>query len=107
MEWVNHQLSAAHLKKLVEAKEKGDNVEDSESTSQETLFAVNVEIGKDDKQINIFKFKGAEFKGPSKEELREMLKEENGQFVLPEGEIVLPGEYQEDTVYGMNCGTDS
>ena len=100
MDWVNHLSSVAHLKKVVELKGEGVDIPEAESPNQDDLFYIHVDIGREEKAINILSVKPADYKIPSKEDLKEMLKEENGELVLPEGEIELPKEYDENIKYG-------
>lgn len=100
-DWVEHILSVAHMKKLVELKQEGKiSVLDQENTSQEELFAVHIEVTKDDKTMNILNIHSLGGRQPLTDDIKNMLAGEKGEIVLPEGEIAIPEKFEENTIIG-------
>ncbi|CAG7829914.1 unnamed protein product [Allacma fusca] len=100
MDWVNHLYSLSHLRKLAELKEQGADLEEQESSLQNELFSINLELGKDERPSSILNIRSQDYKQPLKDDLKEMLKNDKGELVLPEGEIDIPKEYEENKSYG-------
>jgi len=97
IDWVTHMLSASHLKKLADLKAAGSTtegngptLEDQETPSQDELFAVYVDLARDERTTNAITVKSIDGKQSLTEEMKDILKNDRGEIVLPEGEIPIP-----------------
>lgn len=89
------------MKKLLELKEAGQLTNaDLQSTSQDELFAVHIEVSKEEKPLNIVNFHSLGGRQPLTEDIKAMLAGEKGDIVLPEGDIAIPETYDENVAVG-------
>lgn len=92
------------MKKLSELKAEGKlSPSDLESTSQEELFAVHIEVTKTEKPLNIVNFHSLGGREPLTDDVKDMLAGEKGEIVLPEGEIKIPEQYDENIAVGEDA----
>ncbi|ODM93866.1 hypothetical protein Ocin01_12816 [Orchesella cincta] len=102
-DWIEHLFSTGHLKKLLQLKEEGQIVTDQETTSQEELFAVHIEINKDERPLNIVNIHTLGGRVPLTDDVKDMLQGEKGELVLPEGEIPIPDKFDESVAVGEDA----
>lgn len=92
------------MKKLVELKQEGKlNVCDQLSISQEELFAVHIEVTKEERPLNIVNFHSLGGQLPLTDDVKAMLAGEKGEVILPEGEIKIPDQYDENVAVGEDA----
>lgn len=87
----------------MELKQEGKiSVIDQESTLQEELFAVHIELTGDEKLLNIVNVHSLGGQQPLTDDVKAMLQGENGEIQLPEGEIPIPDKFDENVVFGKS-----
>jgi hypothetical protein len=96
MDWLNHLFSLTHIRRLYEIKAEGRELDEQESPTQDELFAINLEMNSEDLPTNFITIRNSDWKVPSKEDLKELLQDENGQVNIPEGEIIIPKDKEFD-----------
>jgi hypothetical protein len=98
IDWVNHTLSSSHLQKLADIKNTAGSevsLEEQEVPSQDELFAVYLDLARDERPTNALSIRSSDGKQSLTEEMKEILKNDRGEIVLPEGEIPIPEAYKE------------
>jgi len=103
-DYIEHIMSPAHKKKLIELKQEGKvYVTDQESTLQEELFAVHIELTKEEKLLNIVNVHSLGGQQPLTDDIKSMLQGENGEIQLPTGEIKIPENFDENVAFGEDA----
>lgn len=103
-DWVTHILGPSHLQKLAEIKAEGSvPLEEHESTFQDELFTIHVDLNREERVTNVVTVKALNGKESLTEEMKEILKNDRGEIVLPEGEIPIPKEYSSDLTVGADA----
>ncbi|XP_021956802.1 uncharacterized protein LOC110852931 isoform X3 [Folsomia candida] len=105
-DWVTHLVSPAHFKKIQELKaEQGStpSLEAAESHFQDELFSIHIELNMEERVTNAITIQSRDGKEPLTEEMKEILKNDRGEIVLPDGEIPLPKEYSNELMVGADA----
>jgi len=101
IDWVTHLLSHNHIGRIHELKTEGTTpLGEQESPFQDELFAINMELARDERPTNAITIRSLDGKESLTEEMKEILKNDRGEIVLPTGEIPIPQEYDENVEIG-------
>lgn len=102
-DWVTHLVSPAHFKKIQELKaEQGStpSLEAAESHFQDELFSIHIELNMEERVTNAITIQSRDGKEPLTEEMKEILKNDRGEIVLPDGTHIF-------LYIGLNIGGES
>jgi hypothetical protein len=104
MDWVKHHTDAGHMKKLLKLKEEeGRDLDEDCSPKQDQLFSITLDMSKEDHVPNCISIKNANWKIPSKDDLKLILDSDMKDLVGEDEEIVIPTSHDKAVPYGTNA----
>ncbi len=91
------------LQKLKDENGTSALLTDQESPNQDELFTIYMELNPDERITNAITIKSKDGRESLTEEMKDILKNDRGEIVLPDGEIPLPKEYNKELMVGADA----